>query len=42
MKEEDAEHSYSEKGMDMLHGSLLKKIFLFALPIAASGMLQQL
>ncbi len=28
--------------MDMLHGPLAKKIFLFALPIAASSMLQQL
>lgn len=30
------------KRMDMLHGSLLNKIFLFALPLAASSILQQL
>lgn len=29
-------------GMDMLHGSLLDKIILFALPLAASSVLQQL
>lgn len=40
--EEETEQSYSEKGMDMLHGPLLKKIFFFALPIAASSILQQL
>ena len=28
--------------MDMLHGSLLDKILLFALPLAASSILQQL
>ena len=28
--------------MDMLHGSMLDKIFLFALPLAASSILQQL
>ena len=28
--------------MDMLHGSLLNKILLFALPLAASSILQQL
>ena len=28
--------------LDMLHGSLIKKILLFALPIAASSILQQL
>ena len=28
--------------IDMLHGSLLDKLFLFALPIAASSILQQL
>lgn len=42
MKEEETGQSHSEKGMDMLHGPLLKKIFLFALPIAASSILQQL
>lgn len=30
------------KQMDMLHGPLLKKILLFALPLAASSILQQL
>ena len=39
MKEEE---SYSKKGMDMLHGPLMKKILFFALPIAASSILQQL
>lgn len=28
--------------IDMLHGSLLNKILLFALPLAASSILQQL
>lgn len=42
MKEEEAGQSYSEKGMDMLHGPLPKKILLFAMPIAASSILQQL
>lgn len=40
--EEETEQSYGGKGMDMLHGPLLKKIIFFALPIAASSMLQQL
>lgn len=39
MKEEEG---YSKKGMDMLHGPLMKKILFFALPIAASSILQQL
>ncbi len=30
------------KGIDMLHGSIIKNMILFALPIALSGMLQQL
>lgn len=30
------------KQVDMLHGSLLDKILLFALPLAASSILQQL
>jgi len=42
MKEEETGQSHSEKGMDMPHGPLLKKIFLFALSIAASSILQQL
>lgn len=42
VNKEETEQSYSEKGMDMLHGPLLKKLILFALPIAASSMLQQL
>lgn len=42
MNEEETEQSYSEKGVDMLHGPLLKKIIFFALPIAASSILQQL
>lgn len=32
----------ASKGMDMLHGPMAKKIFLFALPIGASSILQQL
>ena len=32
----------TDKKMDMLHGPLLKKIILFALPIAASSILQQM
>lgn len=32
----------SNKQMDMLNGPLLKKIIMFALPVAASGILQQL
>lgn len=32
----------STKKIDMLHGTLLDKIFLFALPLAASSILQQL
>lgn len=31
-----------KNGMDMLHGSILDKILLFALPLAASSILQQL
>lgn len=38
----EIEQNHSAKGMDMLHGPLLKKILLFALPIAASSILQQL
>ena len=37
MNTKTARHS-----LDMLHGSLIKKILLFALPIAASSILQQL
>lgn len=33
MKEEETGQSHSENGIDILHGPLLKKIFLFALPI---------
>lgn len=29
-----------KNGMDMLHGSILDKILLFALPLAASSILQ--
>ena len=32
----------SKKQMDMLHGPMLKNILLFALPLAASGIIQQL
>ncbi len=32
----------SNKQMDMLHGSLVDKLFIFALPLAASSILQQL
>lgn len=32
----------NSKSIDMLHGPLLKKMILFAMPIAASSMLQQL
>lgn len=42
MNEEDTELNCGAKGMDMLHGPLLKKLILFALPIAASSILQQL
>lgn len=42
MNEKETEQNYSAKGMDMLHGPLLKKIIFFALPIAASSILQQL
>ena len=38
-------HNKSSQGavrMDMLHGSLLNKILLFSLPLAASSILQQL
>lgn len=35
-------HRENTAQMDMLHGSLLKKILLVALPLAASSMLQQL
>ena len=42
MKEEDTELNNGAKGMDMLHGPLLKKLILFAFPIAASSILQQL
>lgn len=37
-----AESVKKSKDMDMLHGPLLKKIILFALPLAISGILQQL
>lgn len=42
MNEEHAEQVRTGKSVDMLHGPLLRKIILFALPIAASSMLQQL
>lgn len=32
----------SKKDMDLLHGSLWDKILIFALPLAASSILQQL
>ena len=32
----------AKKQMDMLHGPMLKNILLFALPLAASGIIQQL
>lgn len=32
----------SEKGIDMLHGSIYDKILLFAIPLVITGMLQQL
>lgn len=42
MNEEETETSCSGKGMDMLHGPLPQKLLFFALPIAASSILQQL
>lgn len=42
MKEETEQSQGSENALDMLHGPLLKKIIFFALPIAASSILQQL
>ena len=42
MNDEGTELDCSERGMDLLHGPLLKKLILFALPIAASSILQQL
>lgn len=42
MEEETEQSQSSEKALDMLHGSLLKKIIFFALPIAASSILQLL
>ena len=42
MNEEHTEQVRTGKSVDMLHGPLLRKIILFALPIAASSMLQQL
>lgn len=42
MNEEDTELNSGARGMDMLHGPLLKRLILFALPIAASSILQQL
>ena len=42
MKEETEQSQSSGKALDMLHGPLLKKIIFFALPIAASSILQQL
>ncbi len=42
MKEETEQSQGSGKALDMLHGPLLKKIIFFALPIAASSILQQL
>lgn len=43
MMEEETEQSQSSgKALDMLHGPLLKKNIFFALPIAASSILQLL
>lgn len=42
MEEETEQSQSSGKALDMLHGPLLKKIIFFALPIAASSILQLL
>lgn len=42
MSEEKETIESSGRSVDMLHGPMAKKIFLFALPIAASSILQQL
>ena len=42
VKEETEQSRSGGKVLDMLHGPLLKKIIFFALPIAASSILQQL
>lgn len=42
MQEEETEQRNGGNGMDMLHGPLLRKLLFFALPIAASSILQQL
>ncbi len=42
MNEEKEPDLSSGKALDMLHGPLMKKIIFFALPIAASSILQQL
>lgn len=42
VKEETEQSQSGGKVLDMLHGPLLKKIIFFALPIAASSILQQL
>lgn len=41
-REKGAKGAAGPRQMDMLHGSLLDKILLFALPLAASSILQQL
>ena len=41
-KEFDQKKMNQKKSMDMLHGSLWNKLLLFALPLAASSILQQL
>ena len=42
MKKKIQQSQNSGKALDMIHGPLLKKIIFFALPIAASSILQQL
>lgn len=42
MSDTTASHKKKSARMDMLHGPLLKKIFLFAMPLAATSILQQL
>lgn len=42
MNEEDTQLNCGERSMDILYGSLLKELILFALLIAASSILQQL
>ena len=39
---EEVKAKKRSREVDMLHGPLLKKIVLFALPILATGILQQL